>query len=149
MARIQIKNQQKAMPADLRRIRKTVTLILAALALPKAEVSILLLDDPGITVLNEQYLKKTGPTDVISFPMYAGAFPHIQPQLLGDIAISVETAERDAGERGISFDEEMADLLIHGMLHLLGHDHETSAADSRRMRAQQRKILDQVLEQVA
>ena len=123
--------------------------ILEALALSKAEVSILLLDDRGISGLNEQYLKKTGPTDVISFPMYDGAFPYIQPELLGDIAISLETAGRDAAERGISLEEEMTDLLIHGMLHLLGYDHETSAADSRRMRAKQRKILAQVLEQVA
>jgi len=123
--------------------------ILEALALSKAEVSILLLDDPGIAVLNEQYLKKPGPTDVISFPQHDGACPAIQPQLLGDIAISVETAKRDAAGRGISLEEEMTDLLIHGMLHLVGYDHETSAADSRRMRAKQRKILAQVLEQVA
>ena len=115
----------------------------------KAEVSILLLDDRAIAGLNEQYLKKAGPTDVISFPLHDGAFPAIQPQLLGDIAISVETAERDAAGRGISFEEEMTDLLIHGMLHLVGYDHETSAADSRRMRAKQRKILAQVMEQVA
>ncbi len=120
--------------------------ILGALALSKAEVSILLLDDAGITGLNEQYLKKTGPTDVISFPMHDGAFPGVQPQLLGDIAISLETAQRQADRRGVSLHEEVTALLVHGMLHLIGYDHEMSPADSRRMRAQERKVLAQVAE---
>lgn len=119
--------------------------MLKALALPEAEVSILLLDDRGISALNERYLQKAGPTDVISFPMQDAALPAIQPQLLGDIAISVETAVRQAAERGISCEEELADLLIHGLLHLLGYDHETSADDRRRMRTKQRRILAQAL----
>ena len=94
--------------------------ILDALALSRAEVSILLLDDAGITSLNEQYLKKTGPTDVISFPMHNGAFPAVQPNLLGDIAISVPTAQRQADGRNVTLHEEMAGLFIHGILHLLG-----------------------------
>lgn len=117
---------------------------MGALALSKAEVSILLLDDEGITGLNEQYLKKTGPTDVISFPMHDGAFPGVQPQLLGDIAISLETAQRQADKRGVSLHEEVTALLVHGMLHLIGYDHELSPADSRRMKAQERKVLAQV-----
>ena len=119
--------------------------ILDALALSRAEVSILLLDDAGITGLNEQYLKKTGPTDVISFPMYDGAFPAVQPHLLGDIAISVPTAQRQADRRGVTLNEEMADLFTHGILHLIGYDHELSASDSRRMKAKQRAVLAQVL----
>ena len=117
---------------------------MGALALSKAEVSILLLDDEGITGLNEQYLKKTGPTDVISFPMHDGAFPGVQPQLLGDIAISLETAQRQADRRGVSLHEEVTALLVHGMLHLIGYDHELSPADSRRMKAKERKVLAQV-----
>jgi probable rRNA maturation factor len=123
-----------------------VNAILGALALSKAEVSILLLDDEGITELNEQYLKKTGPTDVISFPMHDGAFPGVQPQLLGDIAISLETAQRQADRRGVSLHEEVTALLVHGMLHLTGYDHELSPADSRRMKAQERKVLAKVAE---
>jgi probable rRNA maturation factor len=125
-----------------------VNAILGALALPRAEVSILLLDDADIATMNEQHLKRIGPTDVISFPMHDGAFPCVQPQLLGDIAISVQTAQKQADRRGMTLHEEMADLFIHGMLHLLGYDHETSAAASRRMRAKQRKILEQVLHTV-
>jgi len=146
MAKIPIKNQQKVMRIDLPLTRKTVNAILGALALSKAEVSILLLDDEGITGLNEQYLKKTGPTDVISFPMHDGAFPGVQPQLLGDIAISLETAQRQADRRGVSLHEEVTALLVHGMLHLIGYDHELSPADSRRMKAQERKVLAKVAE---
>jgi len=144
MGKIPIKNQQKAMRIDLPLTRKTANAILGALALSKAEVSILLLDDAGITGLNEQYLKKTGPTDVISFPMHDGAFPGVQPQLLGDIAISLETAQRQADRRGVSLHEEVTALLVHGMLHLIGYDHELSPADSRRMKAKERKVLAQV-----
>ena len=115
------------------------------MALSKAEVSILLLDDAGIAGLNEQYLEKTGPTDVISFPMHDGAFPAVQPDLLGDIAISVPTAQRQADRRGVTLNEEMADLFTHGILHLIGYDHELSASDSRRMKAKQRAVLAQVL----
>jgi probable rRNA maturation factor len=121
-----------------------VSAILGALALPKAEVSILLLDDAGITGLNEQYLKKTGPTDVISFPMHDAASPGVQPQLLGDIAISLETAQRQADRRGVSLHDEVTALLVHGMLHLIGYDHALSPAESRRMKAQERKVLAQV-----
>jgi len=121
-----------------------VNAILAALALSKAEVSILLLDDSGIASLNEQYLKKPGPTDVISFPMHDGAFPAVQPDLLGDIAISVPTAQRQADRRGVTLREEMASLLVHGMLHLIGYDHELSPADSRRMKAREREALAKV-----
>jgi len=114
------------------------------LALSKAEVSILLLDDAGIASLNEQYLKKTGPTDVISFPMQDGAFPAVQPDLLGDIAISVPTAQRQADRRGVPLHEEMISLLVHGMLHLIGYDHELSPADSRRMKTREREALAKV-----
>jgi len=119
---------------------------LGALALPKAEVSILLLDDAGITGFNEQYLKKPGPTDVISFPMHDGAFPGVQPQLLGDIALSLETAQRQADRRGVSLHEEVSALLVHGMLHLIGYDHVLSPADSRRMKAQERAVMAKLFE---
>jgi probable rRNA maturation factor len=136
------------MRIDLPLTRRTVNAILGALALSRAEVSILLLDDAGMTGLNEQYLKKKGPTDVISFPMQDGAFPGVQPQLLGDIAISLETAQRQADRRGVSLHEEVTALLVHGMLHLIGYDHELSPADSRRMKAKERAVLAQVAQSV-
>lgn len=95
-----------------------------ALALPAdCELSVLLVDDAEITRANEQYLGHTGPTDVISFPQDCeepGQLDSEEPCLLGDIMISVNTARRQAEERGHSTWDEVAFLLVHGVLHLLG-----------------------------
>ena len=147
MARVQIKNQQK-MPIDRLLLRRTVNLILAhALESAKPEVSILLLDDTGMTELNQQYRGRSGPTDVLSFPMYTEEeLRQVQPEVLGDVVISVETAARQAESVGCALWEEMTRLLIHGVLHLLGFDHERSASDGRAMRTRERKILAALLE---
>jgi probable rRNA maturation factor len=103
------------------------------------EVSLLLCDDPFIQELNVTYRKKNQPTDVLSFPQDAdpsGARP-----LLGDIAISLETVERQFGGDRIAMREEVCLLFCHGMLHLLGYDHHT-AADRDAMAAKQAAYLD-------
>lgn len=118
-----------------------------ALESAKPEVSILLLDDSGIAGLNAQYRGKTGPTDVLSFPMYtAEELRGLQPNVLGDVVISVESAARQAERAGCPLWEEMTRLLVHGVLHLLGFDHEGSAAAARAMRKRERAILAAVLE---
>ena len=97
--------------------------------------------------LNQQYRGKRGPTDVLSFPQYsAEELRQLEPELLGDVVISVETAARQAARARISLWEEMTRLLIHGILHLLGFDHEENAAASRTMRACERRILAALLE---
>lgn len=109
--------------------------------LQNPEVSILLLDDSQITGLNALYLKRQGSTDVISFPMLDNSFPAVQPQVLGDVVISVETARRQAQRARVTLDEEIQRLLIHGILHLLGYDHEASRGEGRKMRALEKEIL--------
>lgn len=109
--------------------------------LQNPEVSILLLDDAQIAGLNKQYLNRSGPTDVISFPLHDDFFGHIQPQLLGDVVISVETALRQACKRGAALEEELAALLIHGILHLLGYDHEASHRERKKMQAKEKEIF--------
>jgi rRNA maturation RNase YbeY len=112
----------------------------------KTEVSLLLLDDNGIAELNQQYRNRTGPTDVLSFPLYTAAeLDSMQPYVLGDVVISVETAARQAEHAGCPLWEEMTRLLIHGILHLLGHDHENNAAGARTMRTLANRILKAVL----
>lgn len=91
---------------------------------PDAQLSVLLIDDTEITRLNRQYLGRSGPTNVIAFPMREGEFADISPELLGDVVISVETAEREAEEAGQDFEMRFNELLIHGILHLLGYEHE-------------------------
>ena len=118
----------------------------SALESAKPEVSILLLDDPGIAALNGQYRGKLRPTDVLSFPLYtAEELAGLQPDVLGDVVISVETAARQAARAGCALWEEMTRLLIHGILHLLGFDHENDAAAARAMRTLERRILKAVL----
>jgi probable rRNA maturation factor len=80
--------------------------------------------DAQVQVLNAGYRGMDKPTNVLSFP--APASPVAQPvRLLGDVALARETVQREAGERGISVSDHLAHLTIHGLLHLLGYDHET------------------------
>ena len=89
------------------------------------EVSILLTDDAEIQVLNRQYRRIDGPTDVLAFAMRDGLGGNLNPQLLGDLVISVPTAQRQSIVHGHSLDIELAILTVHGTLHLLGYDHQT------------------------
>ncbi len=104
-------------------ITRVARTVLKDLNHPDKEISILLVDDRQIRELNDKYLKRNRPTNVISFPMAQGEFSEITPQLLGDVVISVETAIKEAQELGLSLEEEIAFLLIHGILHLMGYDH--------------------------
>ena len=89
------------------------------------EVSILLTDDAEIQVLNHQYRQIDKPTDVLAFAMREGIGGDLNPQLLGDLVISVPTAQRQSIAHGHSLDIELAILGVHGTLHLLGYDHQT------------------------
>jgi probable rRNA maturation factor len=99
-------------------------------------------DDGEIQVINRDYLQRDKPTNVISFAMQEGEGSGIQPSLLGDIVISAETAARDAAEAGVSFESELFFLLLHGILHLLGYDHERgSEADAQQMEAREQELF--------
>jgi len=118
---------------------------LAESELQNPEVSILLLDDREMRELNRQYRRKDRPTDVLSFPMSDDTCENVQPDLLGDIVISVETALKQAEERKHSLYRELCWLLIHGTLHLLGYDHETSSMDEKKMRKKEAAVFDRVI----
>ena len=95
-----------------------------------------------IREINRDYLAKDRPTNVISFAMQEGEGGGIQPDLLGDVVISAETAARDAFEADSTFDAELYFLLLHGILHLLGYDHERGTkAEARRMEAREREVF--------
>lgn len=91
---------------------------------PEAELSIVIVDDAQIREINRDYLQRDKATNVISFAMQEGEGAGIQPSLLGDVVISAQTAARDAEEAGLPFVSELYFLLLHGILHLLGYDHE-------------------------
>ena len=136
-----IDNRQKKYKISLKQIQKKAKAILNALDCPEAELSILIVDDPQIAVFNKQYLNRKGPTNVIAFPMRTGPYGNITPQLLGDVVISVETADREGKRVGRSMEERFTQLLVHGILHLLGYDHETSDQDAREMEEKSDEIL--------
>ena len=123
-------------------IKKKAKTILDALECPDAELSILIVDDPEIARLNETYLGRSGPTNVIAFPMQEGPFVHINPNLLGDVVISLETTAREAQDAGISVESRLDQLLIHGTLHLFGFDHEKTLEQAKAMRTKEEQLLN-------
>jgi probable rRNA maturation factor len=114
---------------------------LTELALPDAELSILLVDDVQIQQLNRKYLNRDKPTNIIAFPMRKGKFPTLQSHLLGDLALSVETANRQSNRFGLDHGGMITLLMIHGILHLLGYDHEGTRKGNQEMAAKQTKLL--------
>jgi probable rRNA maturation factor len=115
----------------LRRIKAMIGL----LQLQKLEISFLLTDDNRVHQLNKIYRGKDRPTDVLAFAMREGDFSGLAREVLGDVIISVPTARKQAEEAGKDVLEEVTMLVAHGLLHLLGWDHDTPAKD-RRMRAE-------------
>ena len=137
-----IANRQKVQKVDLKRIRRSLHRLLKKMYRQEYEVSLSLVDDEQITEINRTYLKRDRPTNVISFAMTEGDFVSVNPYLLGDIIISVETALRDARRENIDFMDEMEFLLIHGLLHLIGFDHEnTSSAMAEQMKAKEKELI--------
>lgn len=121
-------------------LRRRARRILAALVgSDRAELSILLVDDAEIAALNRRYRGRSRPTDVLAFSLLEGAHADRRGALLGDIVIGIETAARQARARRRTLDDEVARLLVHGALHLIGYDHVRSA-EARIMRAQERRV---------
>ena len=136
-----ITNRQNRHKISTDQIRKTAHDLLAALGKAGAELSLLVTDDEHIAELNRDYLGRTGPTNVIAFPMGGGDLPDIEPELLGDVVISLDTAAREAADAGYSMEQRFTELLVHGILHLLGYDHETNEQDAAEMDAKSRELL--------
>ncbi|MEW5801826.1 MAG: rRNA maturation RNase YbeY [bacterium] len=119
--------------------RKVTRKILSALGFQTQEVSITFVTDKIIKELNLHYRGMDSATDVLAFAMQEGEFKEISPDLLGDVVISVETAQRQAAESEHSLEKEVGILLIHGLLHLSGYDHMTDK-DAKRMQAKEQEL---------
>jgi probable rRNA maturation factor len=126
-------------------IKRAAKKILSALGYEKHEVSIVIVDDKEITRLNRQYFHRHRPTNVIAFPMAAGDPDAIHPEILGDVVISAETAERQAEAVGGRLEEETLFLMIHGLLHLVGYDHEGSSQERRKMEAKEQELFSALM----
>ena len=139
---IQINNQQNRIdPAEIWKISRQV---LKALRIGEGEVSLLVVGDQAMARYNQRYLGRRRPTHVLAFSMQEGLFSEINPHLWGDVVISTETAGREAREAGISINQRFQFLLIHGLLHLLGYDHEYSESETRRMEAKTEEVMARI-----
>jgi probable rRNA maturation factor len=128
-----------------RKLKKIGRAVLDLVNESKAELSLALIGDREMRKLNGIYRHKDYPTDVLSFPAESNL--PVEPRLLGDVIISVEKAASQAKERGRTLDQEMATLLVHGIVHLLGYDHERSPKDARVMKRLENKIYRRLCEQ--
>jgi len=102
---------------------------------------VLIVDDPGIQELNKDYLGRDCPTNVIAFSQLEGEYGDVNPHILGDIVISAETALRDADGENLPLADELEYLLIHGVLHLIGYEHETNESDAHRMQEKEKELF--------
>jgi rRNA maturation RNase YbeY len=143
---VQIRFQRKIPGLGSRTIKRKLRRLLEDLGCREAELSVLFTDDKRIAELNQQYLKRLGPTNVLAFPMLSGSPPPPPTGMLGDVVISVDTALSESRETGESLQRTVDRLLIHGLLHLLGHDHEGSAKQALRMRREEKRLTTLVME---
>lgn len=127
----------------------TLTRIVPELCNLRLQASLLFADDAEVHQLNREWRGKDKPTNVLSFPMLTRddllALPgEGPPELLGDLALALETCQREAADKGISLADHTTHLIVHGLLHLAGFDHELSAQDARTMEILEIKALAQM-----
>lgn len=173
MNNIEVKNQQRKYKVDQGLIKDKAIAILSLCGLDDVELSILIVNNQRIKILNKQYRGIDNPTDVLAFPMQENASPEstknprilkiplnplllkgeigglkgvgdTQPRLLGDIALSMEKIHSQAIEQGHSSAHEFMVLLTHGILHLLGYDHERSRQEELKMKKRENFILSKL-----
>lgn len=131
--------QVRRVTFDQARLDRQARAILSDVGEASAELGILFVGDQRMRSLNRQYRGKDRTTDVLAFAMREA--PHSSSSVLGDVVIAVPTAVRQAKEGQRSLDEELTVLLVHGILHLCGYDHERSEKEARRMQRRERMIL--------
>ena len=132
-----LKNSQNSSKLDLRRLRKITSALLDYSGLRDKDLSILFTDNRRITKLNKECFGKDHPTNVISFSYLDG----FESEVLGDIIISVERAKEEADSGGLHFYERLVQLIIHGLTHIVGYDHEKGPAEARRMKYREKKLF--------
>ena len=139
---ILIEDRQNRHRIDQHEIRKKAEIILDTLGSPDGELSILIVSDEEMEGLNKIYLDRPGPTNVIAFPMREGPFDNVNPNLLGDVVISSDTAAREALNAGMTTEARFDQLLIHGILHLFAFDHEQTSEQAEAMRIKEEQLLE-------
>ncbi|HKN01457.1 MAG TPA: rRNA maturation RNase YbeY [Candidatus Binataceae bacterium] len=132
-----------------RALRADAAALLAAMGLGRCELSVLVVDDAAIRALNREFRAKDSPTDVLSFSQLdevgqpapdPNRLNNAATTILGDVVISIDTALRQAREYEVAPAARLRTLMIHGLLHLIGYDHERSPSEARRMFARERAL---------
>jgi probable rRNA maturation factor len=157
-----IRDSQRSLKTDKRRIRKITQSLLTYLRQQDRDVSILFVSNRQIQKMNREFFGKDRPTNVISFSYLAeetlenpssavntsaGHTPYTPDfpcEMIGDIVISLERAREEADAANVPFHERIFALIIHGLLHIVGYEHENGGSESRRMRYREKKLLDYV-----
>ncbi|TGL17028.1 rRNA maturation RNase YbeY [Leptospira yanagawae] len=136
-------NQTEIIPDLVLKNSEKILQYISPSFLKALELSILLVDDMQMKTINGERRGKDKTTDVLSFPLYS-EFPQIPVQILGEVVISMDTCRKQAIEIGHSLIDEFYRLLVHGILHLFGFDHETNEEDALLMRRMEDECLDLV-----
>ena len=153
---VHIQSHVRCVTFDQARLERLARAILSNVGETSAELGIMFVGDQRMRGLNRRYRGKDRTTDVLAFAMRDAFTPHalrraqgrpsrLMPDMLGDVVISVHTAWRQGKEAGRSLDEELAWLLVHGILHLCGYDHERSEKEARRMHRRERMLLRSIV----
>lgn len=139
-----LRNTQRKVKLDTALVKLRTRKVLQSLELGKVELSILIVNDKKIQELNSDYRAQDKPTDVLSFPQEEDAVDEAGNRLLGDVVISAETADKQAEDHGLTLDQEIMLLVIHGVLHLMGYDHEQSREDAVFMKKKTRVVFQEL-----
>lgn len=139
-----LKNQTK-IKVPLGKIRKIIHQIFQILSISNADLDVSFVGDLAIQKLNKKFRKKDKPTDVLSFPLYEAKEARKGNLFLGDLVISLPTTQRQAKEYQKTFQEELYFLIVHGVLHLFGYDHEKTEREAKIMQNLEKKILRKIL----
>jgi len=138
---IEVVNRQRKLKVDCLRWQAFVVEAMRAIPVTATGVTVAFVSDRTISELNRMWRHKQGPTDVLSFPVAQEAFEKLEGLELGDVVISVEQAARQAKENGLELETELAQLILHGLLHLCGYDHETDKGEMNRLELKLRRRL--------
>lgn len=138
---IEVVNRQRFKAIDPDQWQNFAEKALKAIGKKNAQATIAFVSNRRIRELNKRYRGLNKATDVLSFPTGTDAFSDARKLELGDVAISVERAEEQARENGLSFEDEIAQLILHGLLHLCGYDHETDDGEMNRLELRLRRRL--------
>lgn len=138
---IEVVNRQRRRSVDCERWLAIATKAAQVLPVAVDGVTVAFVSDRAMRELNRMWRGKRATTDVLSFPAEQAEFEKAEGASLGDVVISIEQAARQAKEHKLSFDNEVAQLILHGLLHLSGYDHETDHGEMNRLELKLRKRL--------